>query len=172
VTHLRRRTDRIATRVDVILATVLTRESATIIDISEGGAQVTGGVLAKGTRFMIEFGDDVVYGAVAWEEGDRMGVRFEHTLKAGPLYELAQRAKVLAGIEKSKQTARAVTMHSAVEMVGPLIRPGRRVFGKKSPDRQNMAENISGSPLEKAQRGQRSRAAVALRTKHSIFRKT
>lgn len=131
MTHLRRRTDRIATRVDVVLATVLTKESATIIDISGGGAQVTGAVLAVGTRCMIELGGDVVYGVVAWEEGDRMGVRFEHMLKAGPLYELAQRAKVLAEIEESKQTARAVTVHSEVEMVGPLIRPGRRVFGKK-----------------------------------------
>lgn len=131
MTHPRRRTDRIATKVDVVVATVLTRESATIIDISEEGAQVTGSVLAKGTRFMIEFGHDVVYGAVAWEEGDRMGVRFDHTLQTGPLYELAQRAKVFAGIEESKQTARAVTVHSAVEMVGPLIRPGRRVFGRK-----------------------------------------
>ncbi|RYF13649.1 MAG: PilZ domain-containing protein [Oxalobacteraceae bacterium] len=131
MTQHRRRTDRIATKVDVVLATVLTRESATIIDISEGGAQITGTALAKGTRFMIELGDDVVYAAVAWEEEDRMGVRFQHTLKAGPLYELAQRAKVLAGIEKSKQTARAVAVHSAVELVGPLIRPGRRVFGRK-----------------------------------------
>lgn len=131
MTYLRRRTNRIATRVDVVLATVLTRESATIIDISEGGAQVTGAVLAKGTRFMIEFGDDVVYGAVAWEEGDRMGVRFEHMFKAGPLYELVQRAKVLAGIEETKQTAREVTVHSAVEMVGSLICPGRRIFVKR-----------------------------------------
>lgn len=127
----RRRTDRIASKVDVVLATVLTREPATIIDISEGGAQITGAVLAKGTRFMIELGDDVIYAAVAWEEGDRMGVRFEHALKAGPLYELAQQAKVLAGIEKNKQTARAGAVHPTAKMVGPLIRPVKRVFGRK-----------------------------------------
>ena len=131
VSQHRRRTDRIAAKVDVVLATVLTREPATIIDISQGGAQIIGAVLAKGTRFMIELGDDVIYAAVAWEEEDRMGVRFEHALKAGPLYELAQQAKVLAGIEKNKQTARAVAVHPTAKMVGPLIRPARCVFGRK-----------------------------------------
>lgn len=117
-----RTTQRIATSVPISIATVLTRHSATIVDISEGGAQIMGYTMARGSRFMIEHGDETVYAIVAWDEVDRMGVRFEHGLRPGALLNIARRTKAAACFGAVNDAA---TAHIPV-------RTQTRTFGRKT----------------------------------------
>lgn len=91
-----RKAQRTAANVPIVVATVLTRRNALIIDISETGAQITGCTMEKGARFMIERGDETVYATVAWTEIDRMGVKFDHALPRGDLLNIALRTRSAA----------------------------------------------------------------------------
>lgn len=91
-----RRAQRTAANLPIVVATVLTRRNAMIVDISESGAQITGCSLDQGSRFMIERGEETVYATVAWSEVDRMGVRFDQVLQRGDLLNIALRTKTAA----------------------------------------------------------------------------
>lgn len=67
---------------------VLDSFDATIADLSEGGALITGAALPRRARCEIHYGGQIVYGIVMWSEVDRMGVRFPYELHDGPLHQL------------------------------------------------------------------------------------
>ena len=87
-----RRQIRIATDIPATLISVLDTREGRIIDLSEGGAQVSGASFPAGTRFQIDCMDQTLYAKVMWDEVDRMGVRFEFPLSSGPLFDAMQLA--------------------------------------------------------------------------------
>ena len=91
-----RRQNRIATDLPATLVSVLETREGRIIDLSEGGAQITGASFPSGTRFQIDCLDQTVYARVMWDEIDRMGVRFEFPLTSGPLYDATHTAPLAA----------------------------------------------------------------------------
>jgi hypothetical protein len=91
-----RRKARIATDLPATLVAVLETSEGRIIDLSEGGAQISGASFPTGTRFQIDCLEQTVYARVMWDEIDRMGVRFEFPLASGPLYDTMMRSVQLA----------------------------------------------------------------------------
>jgi len=91
-----RKQTRIATDLPVTLVSVLESREGRIIDLSEGGAQITGASFPQGTRFQIDCLDQTIYARVMWDEIDRMGVRFEFPLSSGPLYDTLHGSKGLS----------------------------------------------------------------------------
>lgn len=87
---------RIAVDLPVTLVTVLEVQEGSIVDLSEGGAQIVGASFPKGTRFQIDWHEQTLYARVMWDEIDRMGVRFEYPLKNGPLHDLLTAAQTPA----------------------------------------------------------------------------
>jgi hypothetical protein len=83
-----RRHDRTAVNIDVTVVGVLESFEATLADLSEGGAMVTGGSLPERARCEIHCAGQVVYGLVMWSEVDRMGIRFPYEMRDGPLHQL------------------------------------------------------------------------------------
>jgi hypothetical protein len=81
--RIARRTD---VRLDANVSTVLASGQGTVTDLSETGAKVQFAGLSVGQRVSIEvFGQDV-YGLVAWADPDRFGMKFDQTLRSGPLH--------------------------------------------------------------------------------------
>lgn len=78
---------RIEVEIPVTVTTVLETMDASIVDLTEGGAQVTGCSLPEGTRFHIEYMGETFFSQVRWSEIDRMGIKFLFPLTDGPLYE-------------------------------------------------------------------------------------
>lgn len=93
-----RQKERVRVDVPVTITTVLESREATIIDLTENGAQVVGATLPNGTRFMLDCEGYSAFATVRWIEEDRMGVRFSFRLTDGPLYEalIAARADLHA----------------------------------------------------------------------------
>ncbi|MEO8722572.1 MAG: PilZ domain-containing protein [Sphingobium sp.] len=86
-----RKQNRIAVDISVMVTTVLEANEATIVNLTEYGAQLAGMSLPVGTRFQIDFEEQTVFAIVAWSEIDRVGARFLFSLTDGPLYsQLAQ----------------------------------------------------------------------------------
>lgn len=88
-----RRSARVTTNQAVTVTTVLSCEEATIVDLSETGAQIRGASHPRNTRICIDAGDESVYATVMWSEIDRMGVAFLHPLQNGHLKALAIQAR-------------------------------------------------------------------------------
>lgn len=86
--HLARRHQRTAVSVDVTIVGILDSFDASIADLSEGGALVTGGSLPEKARCEIHYAGQILYGLVMWSEVDRMGIRFPYELRDGPLHQL------------------------------------------------------------------------------------
>jgi hypothetical protein len=105
--------ERIAVDIAVTVTTVLDSLEGTIVDLSEGGAQVYGCSLAPGTQCQIDLDGYIVFGTVRWAEIDRMGIRFPFEMQDGPLLELldmaraAKRAPVVAFQARSMAIAPA-----------------------------------------------------------------
>lgn len=78
---------RVAVDVPVTITTVLDSIEATVINLSQAGAQVTGAILPKGTDFQLDCEGFTTFAKVMWVEHDRMGVRFPYALTDGPLFE-------------------------------------------------------------------------------------
>jgi hypothetical protein len=91
-----RKQNRIATDLPVTLVSVLESREGRIIDLSEGGAQITGASFPRDTRFQIDYRDQTIYARVMWDEIDRMGVRFEFRLTSGPLADAMRAAQFAA----------------------------------------------------------------------------
>lgn len=77
--------ERTLVEIPVTVTTVLESLTASIVDLSENGAQIVGAALKPGTRFTIDHEDQSVFATVMWSEVDRMGVRFAFPLADGPL---------------------------------------------------------------------------------------
>ena len=77
------------TRVDIaiVVTTVLDSLEGTIVDLSEGGAQIMGCSLPVHSQCQIDLDGHIVFGTVQWSEPDRMGIRFPLDLVEGPLFE-------------------------------------------------------------------------------------
>ncbi|MBB6191690.1 hypothetical protein FHS51_001918 [Sphingobium wenxiniae] len=84
---------RIAVDIPIVITTVLDSLEGTIVDLSEGGAQVVGCSLPAKTQCQIDLDGHVVFGTVRWSEEDRMGIRFPYELTEGPLLEKLEMAR-------------------------------------------------------------------------------
>lgn len=83
-----RRHQRTSVSIEVTIVGVLESFDATIADLSEGGALITGASLPARARCEIHYADQILYGFVMWSEIDRIGVRFPYELRDGPLHQL------------------------------------------------------------------------------------
>lgn len=90
--QVERQHKRIEVEIPVTVTTVIDAHEASIVDLTEGGALVTGCSLPEGTRFQIEYMDQTLFAQVRWSEIDRMGIKFLFPLTEGALYERLQMA--------------------------------------------------------------------------------
>lgn len=84
---------RIGVDISVVVTTVLDSLEGTIVDLSEGGAQIRGCTLPARSQCQIGFEGQIVFGTVQWSEPDRIGVRFPYELVDGPLFDLLEMAR-------------------------------------------------------------------------------
>jgi hypothetical protein len=93
------RQTRVNVDISVTITTVLASFEASIVDLTEDGALVTGCSLTEGTRFQIEYMGETIYAQCRWAEVDRMGIRFIFSLNSGALHErlTIERASQFAG---------------------------------------------------------------------------
>lgn len=91
--HVQRNRERIVVDIPVTVTTVLDSLEASIVDLTEYGAQVVGAGLPAGKSFMLDYEGYSVFATVRWSEIDRMGVRFQFPLADGPLFEALELAR-------------------------------------------------------------------------------
>lgn len=120
-----RRPVRLRVDIPVTITTVLETFEATIIDMSEEGALVTGCGLASGTRFQIGYFGQIHYARCRWAEIDRMGVAFSFPLTDGPLYERLLFARTSGAFDCSSEA----TAFTPAQRGGPGI---IRTFGRRA----------------------------------------
>lgn len=85
--------ERIIVDIPIVITTVLDCMEGTIVDLSEGGAQVVGCSLPPKTQCQLDMDGHIVFGTVRWSEIDRMGIRFPYELHDGPLMERLEMAR-------------------------------------------------------------------------------
>lgn len=119
------RSPRINVEIPVVITTVLDSLEASLVDLSERGAQIAGCSLPVGTSVQIEYMGHTVYAQCRWAEVDRMGISFQYPLVDGPLYErlLVARSAMLPG-------EASTGMHMAFAPM--LTRSGAREFGRRT----------------------------------------
>lgn len=101
--------ERVPVDVPVTISSILyPDQQATVVDLSEGGAQLRGCSLPVGTQIQIIGNERVDYATVTWSEVDRMGVRFS-------------------------QEPRLLKIDNVVRPARPFGRPpaGARTFGRR-----------------------------------------
>lgn len=81
------RQSRISVDIPVMVTTVIDSFEASITDLNQNGALLTGCVLNVGTSFQIDYMGQTVYAQCRWAEIDRMGISFSFMLNEGPLYD-------------------------------------------------------------------------------------
>lgn len=91
--HIKRSRERIAVDIPIVVTTVLDSLEGTIVDLSEGGAQVVGCSLPARSQCQLDLDGHIVFGTVQWSEEDRMGIRFPYELNDGPVYEQLEMAR-------------------------------------------------------------------------------
>ena len=84
---------RIAVDIPVVVTTVLDSLEGTIVDLSEGGAQIAGCGLPVRSQCQIDYDGQIVFATVQWSEEDRMGIRFPYELTDGPLFDRLEIAR-------------------------------------------------------------------------------
>jgi len=98
-----RRANRIAVDIPVTITSVLASPAeASLANLTEQGALVTGTSLPKGTPFQIEYAGQIVYATVMWEEEDRFGARFPLELHDGPLHDRLMQARAEQTVPASR----------------------------------------------------------------------
>ncbi len=115
--------ERIIVDIPIVITTVLDSMEGTIVDLSEGGAQVVGCSVPPKTPCQLDFGGHVVFGTVRWSEIDRMGIRFPYELHDGPLFEQLEIARA--------------AMRASVGLQSRIVRPlpgivSQGGFGRRS----------------------------------------
>ncbi len=93
VMQVERQYKRMDVEIPVTVTTVLESFDASLVDLSEGGALVTGCAVPECTRFQIEYMGQTLYAQCRWSEIDRMGIKFLFPLVDGPLHERLQVAR-------------------------------------------------------------------------------
>ena len=114
--------ERFSVDILIIVTTVLDSLEGTIVDLSEGGAQVFGCTLAPRTQCQLDLDGHIVFGTVRWSEIDRMGIRFPYKLKDGPLFDM------LKAVRDSKATP--LVFQPRVPMLAAAAQQGG--FGRRS----------------------------------------
>ncbi|MBB3983356.1 hypothetical protein GGR44_003044 [Sphingobium fontiphilum] len=99
--------DRVVVDIPIVITTVLESLEGTIIDLSEGGAQVVGCSLPPLSQCQVDLDGDVVFGAVRWSEIDRMGIRFLFPIHEGPLFDHLRTARIMQRAPVAYQTRTA-----------------------------------------------------------------
>jgi len=110
---------RVAVDIPVTVTTVLDSQVATVVNLSQSGAQVQGVILPKGTTFQLDCEGVTTYAKVMWvDDAGRMGVRFPFNLQEGPLFE------ALKGVNRTHR--RGMPPASLPELVPAYAGFGRR----------------------------------------------
>jgi hypothetical protein len=91
--QIKRSRERVIVDIPIVVTTVLDSLEGTIVDLSEGGAQIVGCSLPARSQCQIDLDGYTVFGTVQWAEEDRMGIRFPYLLTDGPLYERLDMAR-------------------------------------------------------------------------------
>ena len=115
---------RILVEISVVVTTVLDSLEGTIVDLSEGGAQIRGCSVPVRSQCQIDFEGQIIFGTVQWSEHDRMGVRFPYELVEGPLFDR---------LEMARARLRSPAFHTPRESLAP--RAGFRMpggFGRRA----------------------------------------
>ena len=85
---------RVSVDIPVTITTVLDSQDATVINLSQTGAQVRGSTLPKGTDFQLDCEGHTTFAKVMWiSDDDCMGVRFPFDLQSGPLHRALEYAQ-------------------------------------------------------------------------------
>ncbi|MGC4250285.1 MAG: PilZ domain-containing protein [Sphingobium sp.] len=124
--QIQRARERITVEIPIIVTTVLDSLEGTIVDLSEGGAQVTGCSLPAKTQCQIDLDGHIVFGTVRWSEEDRMGIRFPYELTDGPLLEKLEMAR--AARRASMAAYQPVYNRPSPTPYAPLMHSG---FGRR-----------------------------------------
>ncbi|BBD99950.1 PilZ domain-containing protein [Sphingobium amiense] len=91
--QVKRSRERIAVDIPVVITTVLDSLEGSIVDLTEGGAQIFGCSLPPRSQCQIDLDGYTVFGTVQWSEDDRMGIRFPFPLTDGPLFDRLEMAR-------------------------------------------------------------------------------
>lgn len=91
--QIKRNRERIVVEIPVIVTSVLDNLEGTIVDLTEGGAQIVGCALPARSQCQIDLDGSITFGTVQWSEIDRMGIRFPYELTGGPLLEKLEMAR-------------------------------------------------------------------------------
>jgi hypothetical protein len=126
----RRQNRRIAVDIPVIVTTVLDRFEATIVDLTERGAQLSGITLPEGTRFRIDYMSSTLFAQCRWAEVDRLGAQFLFQLTDGPLHDrlLVARA-ALAKTDQAQEQPFATSPFSSSHSKFGVRKFGQAVIG-------------------------------------------
>ncbi|WP_336969051.1 PilZ domain-containing protein [Sphingobium aromaticiconvertens] len=117
--------ERITVEIPIVITTVLESMEGVIVDLSEGGAQITGCSLPPKSQCQIDLDGYVVFGTVRWSEEDRMGIRFPFTMTEGPLFEKLAMAKT------PKHAPAAYQLRPATSRPAPVASIGGGGFGRR-----------------------------------------
>lgn len=115
--------ERITVEIPIVITTVLESMEGVIVDLSEGGAQITGCSLPPRSQCQIDLDGYVVFGTVRWSEEDRMGIRFPFTMTEGPLFEKLESVKAATRRPVTYQPRHAAPRAVPVASIGGF---GRR----------------------------------------------
>ena len=116
--QVKRSRERVAVDIPVVVTTVLDSLEGTIVDLTEGGAQIVGCALPPRSQCQIDVEGYTVFGTVQWSEQDRMGIRFPFLLTDGPLFDRLK-------------TARAPSRAAQAVQPRPLAPPPMGGFGRR-----------------------------------------
>ncbi len=127
---------RIDVELPITVTTVLEAHDASIVDLTEGGALVTGCALPEGARFQIEYLGQTLFAQCRWSEIDRMGVKFLFPLVEGPLYErlmIARASQMDGDLQTGTNLAMAPLQNSSVTLgARTFVRSATGGFGRRN----------------------------------------
>lgn len=92
--QIKRQRERVIVDIPVRITTVLDSLEGTIVDLSEGGAQIVGCALPARSQCQIDMDGHIVFATVQWSEVDRMGIRFPYEMTEGPLHDRLELARM------------------------------------------------------------------------------
>jgi len=106
--------------IPVSIITVLDSFDASIVDLTEAGALITGHSVDEGTRFQIDYMGQTLFAQCRWAEIDRMGIKFLFPLNDGPLYErlLIARASLMSGDPSTGTNVAMAPIHNGRVTLG------------------------------------------------------
>lgn len=117
--------ERITVEIPIVVTTVLESLEGVIVDLSAGGAQITGCSLPPKSQCQIDLDGYVVFGTVRWSEEDRMGIRFPFIMTEGPLFEKLESTRA------ARRTPVAYQPRPATPRPAPVASIGGGGFGRR-----------------------------------------